>query len=101
MSDAAADTKNQFGYDLATVYLALAGGTLTGDVTCAAGVDFVLDTATGTKFGTGATQKLAFYGATPIVRQAAIVDTSSGVVATVEAEVNKLKAVFRNLGLIA
>lgn len=30
-------------------------------------LDVVLDTTTGTKIGTGATQKLGFYGATPIV----------------------------------
>jgi hypothetical protein len=30
--------------------------------------DIVLGTTTGTKFGTGATQKLSFYGATPIVQ---------------------------------
>lgn len=101
MADAVADVRNQFGYDLNIVYLALAGGTLTGTVTLSNGVNIVCGTGTGTQIGTGATQKIGLYGATPIARQAAIPDTASGVVATVETEVNKVKQALRNIGMIA
>lgn len=43
-----------------------------GDITLVDGGDFVLGTTTGTMIGTGATQKLGFYGATPVVRQRVI-----------------------------
>ncbi len=43
----------------------------TGDITFAAGTDIVLDSAgAGTKIGTGATQKLGFWGVTPVVQYA-------------------------------
>ena len=53
------------------------------DTSWAEGVDIVLGTTTGSKIGTGATQKLGFYGATPVVRpvgaeQASITDNSAG-----------------------
>ena len=64
-------------------------------------VNLILGTTTGTQIGTLTTQKLAFYGKTPVVQQAAIPDTASGVVATVEAEVNKVKALLRVYGFIA
>lgn len=43
--------------------LALAGGTLTD------GANIALGTTTGTQIGTATTQKLAFFGATPVVQQ--------------------------------
>lgn len=57
-------------------YLPLAGGTL------ADGANIALNTTTGTKIGTGITQKLGFYNATPIAQragadQAAIVTTAA------------------------
>lgn len=45
-------------------------------------------------------QKVGFYGATAIVKPAAIPDTATGVVANVETEVNKLKALLRSVGLL-
>lgn len=53
--------------NLNTVYLALAGGTLTGNLTMTA-VNLVTDTTTGTKIGTGTTQKLGFWNVTPVVQ---------------------------------
>jgi len=44
-----------------------AGETLTGDLTLSTH-NLVTDTTTGTKIGTGTTQKLGFYNATPIVQ---------------------------------
>tara|TARA_R110000868_G_scaffold9970_3_gene49065 strand:+ start:5301 stop:5837 length:537 start_codon:yes stop_codon:yes gene_type:complete len=56
---------------------ATAGATIansTGVITVSAGltlstVNIVTDTTTGTKIGTGATQKLGFFNATPVVQQ--------------------------------
>lgn len=68
----------------AGAYLALGGGTLTGDVTLATGVDLVLaTTGAGTAIGTGTTQLLAFHGATPVAQaasadQGALTDSSTG-----------------------
>ncbi len=42
----------------------------TGDSTYGEGQDIAFGTTTGTKIGTGATQKLGFYGATPVVQYA-------------------------------
>jgi hypothetical protein len=39
------------------------------------GLDWTLDTTTGTKFGTATTQKLGFWNATPIVRPSAFTQT--------------------------
>jgi hypothetical protein len=41
---------------------------LRGDINLVEGGDLVLGTTTGTKIGTAASQKLAFYGDTPIVQ---------------------------------
>jgi hypothetical protein len=41
-----------------------------GDVTLAGGVDVALDSTTGSKLGTGSTQRLGFWGATPTQRPA-------------------------------
>lgn len=46
-------------------------------LTLADGLNLVTGTATGMKIGTGATQKLAFWNATPIVQPAAITQTYS------------------------
>jgi len=61
--------------------------------------DIVTDTTTGTKIGTGTTQKLGFFNATPIVRPAAIADATDA--ATTQARLNDLLAAMRSLGLIA
>jgi len=52
--------------------LAVAGTTtLNGQETLVDGVNVVLGTTTGSQLGTGATQKLGLYGATPVVQPAA------------------------------
>ncbi len=63
--------------------------------------NIVLNTTTGTKIGTGTTQKLGFFNATPIVQPAANADTSGATLGQLETEVNELKATLRSLGLIA
>jgi hypothetical protein len=64
------------------------------------GTNFKFGTSTGTKIGTGATQKLGFFGAAPVVRPAANADTSGATLAALETEVNELKAMLRTLGLL-
>lgn len=53
------------------------GDTLSGDMTLSDGVDLILGSTTGTKIGTSATQKLGFFGATPIVQGTAFTQTYS------------------------
>ncbi len=48
-----------------------------GDFTFFDGADFILGTSTGTMIGTTTTQKLGFYGATPIVKGSAFTQTYS------------------------
>lgn len=46
-------------------------------ITIADSTNFVLNTGTGTKIGTGTTQKLGFWNATPVVQQAHIADLNA------------------------
>lgn len=64
-------------------YLPLGGGTLTGNLAFADAVNVVVNTTTGTKIGTSASQKLGFWDATPVVQpasadQAALTDSTGG-----------------------
>lgn len=83
----------------------LAGGTFSGNVTMADAVNFILDTTTGTKIGTGTTQKLGFFDATPVVRQAqpaaaaftgVYANDGSGIVSAI----NGIRTALINLGAI-
>ena len=62
--------------------------------------DIELSTGTGTKIGTSATQKLSFYNATPIVKEPDNADTTGLTLANLEIEVNELKQLIRNYGLM-
>jgi len=72
-------------------------------VTLADSTNLVLNTTTGTKIGTGTTQKLGFYNATPVVQGASVADATGG--ATVDSEcrtaVNALISRIEATGLIA
>lgn len=59
-------------------YLPLAGGTMTDAANIAVG------STTGSKIGTAASQKLGFFGATPVVQQSKVADPTGG--ATQDAE---------------
>jgi hypothetical protein len=61
--------------------------------------DIVTDTTTGTKIGTGTTQKLGFFNATPAVQPAAVADATDA--ASTQDRLNDLLARLRTLGLIA
>lgn len=83
----------------------LAGGTFSGNVTMADGINVVLDTTTGTKIGTASTEKLAFLGATPIVRQsapgaAAFSGTYASDGANIVNALNSIRTTLINFGLI-
>lgn len=62
--------------------------------------DIITDTTTGTQFGTGSTQKIAFYGTTPIVQPSHIVD-ADGTLADITTKFNTLLADHAALGLQA
>lgn len=49
------------------------------DIMMQDGRDIIVAKGTGTKIGTEVTQKLGFFGATPVVRQASIATPSGGV----------------------
>lgn len=64
--------------------------------------NIVLNTTTGTKIGTGTTQKLGFYNATPIAQGASITDISTSATGTeIATAVNALISRLELLGLIA
>lgn len=86
-----------------------------GNISCAgiieaqAGINFTdarnlgVGTTTGTKIGTGTTQKLGFWNATPVVQQAHIADPSGGAIIDAEARtaINSILAWQATLGLTA
>lgn len=63
--------------------------------------NLVVGPVTGTMIGTAPGQKLGFFGAGPRVQPAANPDTAGATLAALEVEVNELKALLRNLGLMA
>jgi hypothetical protein len=60
-----------------------------------------LGTTIGVKIGTSTTQKLGFFNGTPIVQESANADTSGATLRQLETEVNQLKQLLRNYGLLA
>lgn len=54
----------------------------------------------GTQLGQSASDKVAFYGATPVV-QASKITSNAGTASTVANQVNALQAAFEALGLSA
>lgn len=86
-------------------YATSANPTFSGTVTLSEGCNFVFDTGTGTKIGTGATQKIGLWGATPVVRPAALTAATAAVTATAGAAytateqtmLNDLKTLTTNL----
>ncbi len=66
----------------------------------AEGTVWTLGTATGLKIGSGSTEKLGFYGATPVVRPTMGAATAGGTYTSAEAAmINALWSALRNLGL--
>ena len=55
----------------------------------------------GLQRGTSATQKQSFWGATPVVQPSANADTSGATLGQLETEVNELKQLLRDIGLMA
>lgn len=68
------DSDMTFSVDTLTV-TKIAATTFTGDVTLST-KNIITDTSTGTKIGTGTTQKLGFFNATPVVQQTGDVATA-------------------------
>ena len=84
--------------DSADAGLQCAALTVTGNLTIST-KDIVTDTTTGTKIGTGTTQKIGFYNKTPVVQPTAVADATDA--ATVITQLNALLSRMRDLGLIA
>lgn len=62
--------------------------------------DIETDTTTGTKIGTSASQKLGFFGATPVVQQSHIAD-ADGTLADITSQFNTLLSYLETYGLLA
>lgn len=68
------------------------------------GRNFQFATGTGTKIGTAASQKIAFWGTTPVDQPAAIADVAGGLSdsdGTARAKINSVIAALREVGIIA
>ncbi|NUI82594.1 hypothetical protein, partial [Staphylococcus borealis] len=65
------------------------------------GYNIQLGNNTGTKIGTSPNQKIGFYGKTPIEQQKTLSNTSGYTLQQLEYEVNAIKNVLRNIGIIA
>ena len=84
---------------------------LRGDINLVEGGDLVLGTTTGTKIGTATTQKLAFYGDTPIVQPTTAVASATAVHGTGQAvkddstfggyTIGQIVTALQTLGLLA
>jgi hypothetical protein len=98
-SDVGAEMELQSRADDGTAKLTVFNITRAGLVTWGAGVNFTFNTTTGTKLGTGSTQKMGFWGATPVVQPTAVVDATDA--ATVITQLNSLLAKMRTIGLVA
>lgn len=66
-------------------------------------VDIKLSSATGTKIGTASSQKLAFYGSTPVSQQATISNPAGGAVIDAESRtaINSILTTLDTYGLTA
>lgn len=65
------------------------------------GYNIQLGHDTGTKIGTSPNQKIGFYGKTPIEQQKTLSNTSGYTLQQLEYEVNAIKNVLRNIGIIS
>ena len=72
---------------------------LAGTKTVADAANLALGTTTGSKIGTGATQKIGFWNATPAVQPTAVADATDAAAAITQ--LNALLAKLRTIGLIA
>jgi hypothetical protein len=78
---------------------AVATNTSLTHLTMADGKNLIFNTTTGTKIGTGATQKIGFWNATPVVQPAAVADATTSL--NVITQLNDLLAKLRTIGIIA
>jgi len=73
------------------------------DVKMNNGRNFVFSGETGTKFGTDVTQKMSFYGVSPVIQQSTITSPTGG--ATVDSQsrssINEIKSFLTTIGLTA
>jgi hypothetical protein len=67
------------------------------------GANVILGTTTGTKLGTGATQKIGLYDATPVVQAAAIAAPAGGVIIDEEARaaIDFIRTALSGVGITA
>jgi hypothetical protein len=75
----------------------------TGNILLVDGVTIQVGATTGTTIATSTTQKIGFYGATPVARQAGVADASGGTTTDTQARtaINAIISRLETLGLIA
>jgi hypothetical protein len=109
LSEAGSATGSDYVWSTPDSWITIAplggGGSVGGsDITMADGKNIIVGSTTGTKIGTATTQKLAFYGAAPIVQQ---INTAGAVTAGATYTASEQKMLtdaytcLRNLGLLS
>lgn len=83
-----------------------AGGTISGNVTIADGINVILDSTTGTKIGTATTQKLGFFNKDPVVQGSlpgavSLTGTYVADMAAIQDLLNGLRTMAIDLGISA
>lgn len=73
---------------------------VSNDINIADAGNIIVGTTTGTEIGTAAAQKLGFFGVTPVVQQAHIID-ADGTLADITTKFNTLLSELEALGLLA
>lgn len=70
-----------------------------GSITLTDGNNIITGTTTGMQIATGSTQKLGFYGTTPVVKPSNI-PAATGTIASVQTTVNSVLTLLQSLGLM-
>jgi hypothetical protein len=83
----------------ATIQSTVQVGIYSGKLSLYDAVNLEVGTTTGTKIGTGTTQKIGFWNATPVVQPTAVADATDA--PSVITQLNALLAHMRTIGLIA
>lgn len=75
------------------------GANVLSGMTISDASDVVIGTTTGTKIGTGATQKIGFYGVAPVVKPANIA-AATGTIASCQTTINAMLLLLQSVGLM-
>ena len=74
---------------------------LNNDITISDTRNIILNTTTGSQIGTGASQKLGFWGTTPVVQQSHITDAPGDTTANNATTINSILTALETVGILA